>query len=65
MTVSASSGTVTISGNRWTWTEPVTAEGAQTITIQASDPAGGITSVSFTVNGGGREPAADRRRGSR
>lgn len=62
VTVSASSGTVAVSGNRWTWTEPVSAEGAQTITIQASDPAGGTTSVSFTVNGGAAEnrpPIAD------
>jgi hypothetical protein len=61
VTVSASSGSVTLDGNRWTWTQTVTDEGPQTITITASD-AQSMTSVSFALNAGAdanRAPVAD------
>jgi hypothetical protein len=62
VTLSASAGSVSVSGNRWTWTQLVTTQDPQTITITASDPEGATSSVSFTLNVGAeanRPPTAN------
>ncbi|WP_188195467.1 cutinase family protein [Nonomuraea sp. SYSU D8015] len=56
VTLSASVGTVTLSGDRWTWQLPNAGEGRQTVTITARDPDGAEGTVSFTLNGTNAAP---------
>jgi hypothetical protein len=60
--LTASIGSLSVTGNRWTWTHTVADAGPLTVEITGTDPDGLSTTVSFTLNGTGetnRPPVAN------